>query len=214
MKVQKSHLRIALFILVAAVLYNVFLYLRPAARPALPQIPQAPLIATAPAPAADGQIDPLSIRAPHDVDLARVPGYSRDPFLFGDETREIVRAACSRAGRRPGACRPLDSLLARPAASPSWTARSSAWATRSASYRVAEIEQGAVVFAPARRRAPASAGARRGAGGTDPMTMAGRARRAPGRRAAVRRRPGCGSWCCCRSRWGRWCGRPASSRRA
>jgi len=146
MKVQKSHLRIALFILVAAVLFNAFLYLRPAARPALPQIPQTPLISAAPAPAADGQIDPLSIRAPHDVDLARVPGYSRDPFLFGDETREIVRAATAApdAGPEPAVRSILFSPTRRLAIV---DGRIVGVGDQVGLFRVAEIEQGAVVFA-------------------------------------------------------------------
>lgn len=102
MKVQKSHLRIALFVLGAAVLFNLFLYFRPAAVPAASRAPQAPLIAGPTSPGGAVQIDPLSIRPPRDVDMTRVPVFARDPFLFGDETRAIVKAVAPAAELGPG----------------------------------------------------------------------------------------------------------------
>ena len=144
MKVQKSHLRIALFVLGAAILFSVSNSLRPAARIPGRQAPEAPLIAM---PAVTGgPIDPRSIPAPLDVDMARVPEYARDPFLFGDQTRDIARAA----------------LPVAPAASPAPSVRSILFSsTRRLAvvdgkivgvgdqvgvYKVAEIELGAVVF--------------------------------------------------------------------
>lgn len=90
MKVQRSHLRIALFVLAAAVLYNVWVFVRPSARPAQPPTPQQPLLAGEVAPAPDGQqaIDPVTIPAPPPVEVATGPSAARDPFLFGDETRD------------------------------------------------------------------------------------------------------------------------------
>lgn len=97
MKVQRSHLRIALFILAAAVLYNVWSFMKPAARIAGPQPQQPALQADArPGPAVAQAIDPMTIPAPPAVDLSKAPSSVRDPFLFGDETRdERLQAALS-----------------------------------------------------------------------------------------------------------------------
>lgn len=90
MKVQRSHLRIALFVLAAAVLYNVWVFVRPAARPAQAGPPPQPLLAGEAPPATDAQqaIDPVSIPAPPPIEVAAGPSAARDPFLFGDETRD------------------------------------------------------------------------------------------------------------------------------
>jgi len=156
MKVRKSHLRIALFVLGAAILFNLYFYLRPAARPVAIQPFQQPMMGVAAGPAAGGQIDPLSIRAPQDVDLARAPGFSRDPFLFGDETREIVRVALAEpdAGPAPSVRSILFSSSRRLAVVDS---RIVGVGDQVGMYTVAEIEQGAVVFSLAngeRRRVP------------------------------------------------------------
>ena len=93
MKVQRNHLRIAVVVLIAAVAYNVWVFMRPATRnspaaarqqPLLPSETPAPAVATSPA------VDPLTIPAPPPVDLSGAPGSVRDPFLFGDETRDGV----------------------------------------------------------------------------------------------------------------------------
>jgi len=158
MKVQKSHLRIALFVLVAAVLFNLFLYFRPAAVPAASRAPQVPLIAgpTTPGAAVGAQIDPLSIRAPRDVDMARVPVFGRDPFLFGDETREIVRAVASvrDSGPDPQVRSILFSSTRRLAIV---DGKIVGVGDMVGMYRVVEIEHAAVVFAlpdGGRRRVP------------------------------------------------------------
>ncbi|MGE5199728.1 MAG: hypothetical protein ACM3H9_08810 [Rhodospirillaceae bacterium] len=93
MTVSRTHLTLALTALAAAALYNVWYFvLRPAApassRPLAEQPlagPAAPLRGDAAAP------DPLSIPAPPPVDLASAPAWRRDPFLFGDESRAVVR---------------------------------------------------------------------------------------------------------------------------
>ena len=144
MKVQKSHLRLALFILGAAVLFSLFNYLRPAPRTGERSAPQAPLIAAS--AGAGGQIDPLSIRAPVDVDMARVPSYTRDPFLFGDETRDIVRAALGGApdaGPAPSVRSILFSSTRRLAVV---DGKIVGVGDQVGVYKVAEIELGAVVF--------------------------------------------------------------------
>ena len=142
MKVQKSHLRIAVFVLAAAVIFNIAMYLRPSVRPAGQPRPQAPLIAST-APVA-GAVDPLTIRAPLDVDLARVPGFARDPFLFGNESREmrIVRAARA-IGSDPLVRSILVSSSRRLAIV---DGKIVSVGDQVGAYKVAEIEQRAVVF--------------------------------------------------------------------
>ncbi|MCX6552763.1 MAG: hypothetical protein NTY02_17470 [Acidobacteria bacterium] len=90
MKVQKSHLRIAVFILAVAVLYNLWYFFGPNARPAGPPMQPQPILPqqTAAGPAAT---DPASIPAPAAIDVSRGPTWTRDPFLFGNESRESVR---------------------------------------------------------------------------------------------------------------------------
>ena len=150
MKVQKRHLRIALFVLALAVLYNLYAFLRPAPRVSAPQQqqPQAPLIAGGPGAGAAGQIDPMAIRPPVDVDLARVPGYARDPFLFGNESREIVARVIGAPQEGPGPM--VRSILF------SATRRLAivdgkivGVGDSVGGYKVVEIEQGAVVFTSA-----------------------------------------------------------------
>jgi len=144
MKVQKSHLRIALFILGAAVLFSLLNYLRPVPRTGGRQAPEAPLIAT-PA-AAGGHIDPLSIRAPHAVDMARVPEYARDPFLFGDETRDIVKVALAGAPDARPAPLVRSILFSSTRRLAVVDGRIVGVGDQVGVYKVAEIEQGAVVF--------------------------------------------------------------------
>jgi hypothetical protein len=146
MKVQKHHLRIALrialFVLVVAVLYNLSAYLRPAPRVLAPQPFQAPLIAAS--SGATGQIDPLSIRAPQDVDMARLPGFTRDPFLYGNESRQLVAsAAVTVAGPDPMVRSILFTTTRRLAIVDGKIVGVGDQVGR---YKVVEIEQGAVVF--------------------------------------------------------------------
>lgn len=91
MKVQRSHLRIALVVLVLAVAYNVWVFVRPAPRTAALTNRQQPLLGSeAPAPGTGGAqaVDPLSIPAPPAIDVSTAPASGRDPFLFGDERRD------------------------------------------------------------------------------------------------------------------------------
>lgn len=94
MKVKKSHLQIALLLLVVAVAWSVAGYFRSSARPpAGPARASEPLLGDvrpgAPGPDRVG-IDPLSIPAPPAVDMARAPSWGRDPFLFGSESRDVT----------------------------------------------------------------------------------------------------------------------------
>lgn len=89
MKIQKKHLRIVLIVLAAAVVYNVYVYLKPTGSPAATP---RPLLADVqpPAPSEAGpSIDPSSIPEPPRVDLKTEPKWDRDPFLFGGETRDV-----------------------------------------------------------------------------------------------------------------------------
>lgn len=89
MNVQRSHLRAAIVVLTAAVLYNVWSFMKPAARITGPQRQQPALeIDARPALAGTQAIDPMAIPAPPAIDVSRVPTTARDPFLFADETRD------------------------------------------------------------------------------------------------------------------------------
>jgi len=93
MTIRRSHLTLALAALAAAVLYNVWYFLlRPAFPAASRPAEERPLVGpTGPADSVGGARDPLAIPAPPAVDLASVPSWRRDPFLFGDETRAVAR---------------------------------------------------------------------------------------------------------------------------
>jgi len=104
MKVQKSHLRLALFALGAAVLYNLwFFVLRPGPRVTGRTTPEQPLLwAGALTPGAPAHLDPATIPAPPDVDMSAPPAFGRDPFLFGDESRNITPVVVrQRSGPEP-----------------------------------------------------------------------------------------------------------------
>jgi hypothetical protein len=92
MKVQKSHLRLALFALGAAVLYNLwFFVLRPGPQAAARGTTDQPLLERAALlPGASVSLDPAAIPAPPDIDMSTVPVLGRDPFLFGNESRHVA----------------------------------------------------------------------------------------------------------------------------
>jgi hypothetical protein len=116
MTIRKSHLQIALAVLVLSVAYNFWVYLRPArpvqAGAADPSALEAQIsratIGSMDTPAAALQNRPGmgavssdlpaigSIAPPPAIDLATPPSWKRDPFLFGNETRrEAVPAAAA-----------------------------------------------------------------------------------------------------------------------
>lgn len=93
MKVQKSHLRLALFALGAAVLYNVWFFaLRPGPRPAVRAAADQPPFGVPGFTAGATALDPAAIPAPPGIDMLASPSWRRDPFLFGDETRRVTAA--------------------------------------------------------------------------------------------------------------------------
>jgi hypothetical protein len=93
MTVRRTHLVLALVALGAAVLYNVWYFaLRPASPAAARPAGEPPLFAAAGAARPSGAaVDPLSIPAPPALDTDSAPSWRRDPFLFGDETRDAAR---------------------------------------------------------------------------------------------------------------------------
>lgn len=98
MKVQRRHLWMALAVLVAAVAYNLWSAFGPTGRRPATVVRQQPLLPSEPAPEIGPQgraIDPLSVPAPPAVDLSAEPLMRRDPFLFGDERRDLLRQAAS-----------------------------------------------------------------------------------------------------------------------
>ena len=102
MKVQKQHLRIAVYVLIVAVVIALWSAFKPGVRAPTAGTPrdQAMLAPEqAPAGRAGGQVDPQSIPAPPDIDMLRIPGWSRDPFLFGNESRDIRRAVLEQQPR-------------------------------------------------------------------------------------------------------------------
>ncbi|MEW5983921.1 MAG: hypothetical protein AB1806_16330 [Acidobacteriota bacterium] len=97
MRVQKSHLRIALFLLGAAVLWAVASYFKPSAPVAAPARTSEPLLASAERGPERDAVDPASIPAPPPVDLTSAPAWRRDPFLFGNESRDVTKPEPVRA---------------------------------------------------------------------------------------------------------------------
>jgi hypothetical protein len=147
MTIRRAHLTLALSALAAAVLYNVWYFvLRPAAPAASRPAAEQPLAGPA-GPAQDGTLarDPLSIPAPPDIDLASPPSWRRDPFLFGDETRAVARAAGpALAPALPTVRTILYSATRRLAIV---DGRIVGVGDTVGGYSVADIEKGAVVFA-------------------------------------------------------------------
>lgn len=93
MKVQKKHLNIALLLLAVAVLWALASYFKPSAPPAPPRQTERPLLDEGQRPRGDSEaIDPALIPPPPDVDMAQAPVWRRDPFLFGNESRDVLRA--------------------------------------------------------------------------------------------------------------------------
>ena len=90
MKVRKQHLQIALFVLAAAVVWNLWSYFKPSAVPQRPATTE-PLLGAGTLPAAQAAaLDPASIPAPPDVDVVQGPSWIHDPFLFGNESRSMA----------------------------------------------------------------------------------------------------------------------------
>jgi len=120
MTVRPVHLRLALVALAAAALYNVWHFaLRDRAVPATPAVTQAqvareaaeaalivtPSVGPAASASASAAPDPLTIPAPPRIDLSAPLPLARDPFLFGDESRQVEASVAA-----PIAAAPLPSV--------------------------------------------------------------------------------------------------------
>jgi hypothetical protein len=92
MTITPRHLTLALAALAVAVLYNIWYFaLKPAAPAGVRPTIEEPAVGSSPVPGPGAVRDPLSIPAPPAVDLAAAPSWRRDPFLFGDQTRDLAR---------------------------------------------------------------------------------------------------------------------------
>jgi hypothetical protein len=145
MTINRTHLTLALAALAAAVLYNIWYFvIRPAAPASFRPAAEQPLVGQGPGGGGDAARDPLSIPAPPAVDLVPAPSWRRDPFLFGDESRVLARAAAqAHALVRPTVRTILYSANRRLAIVDGQIVGVGATV---GDYRVADIEKGAVVF--------------------------------------------------------------------
>jgi hypothetical protein len=146
MKVQKRHLRLALFALGAAVLYNAwFFVLRPGPRAGARVTPEQPLLEGATlVPGATAQSDPATIPAPPDIDMSTRPILGRDPFLFGNESRSIALAAVRQLPESDPTVRSILFSSARRLAIVD--GQIVGVGDKAGAYTVSDIEEGAVVF--------------------------------------------------------------------
>jgi hypothetical protein len=101
MKVQKQHLYLAGAALVLAVGWSIYSFSRPAVRPAQPPIPdQQESMRISPGRGGGAQpaasvvqtVDPMTIPAPPSVGRTNLSLATRDPFLFGNESRDVREA--------------------------------------------------------------------------------------------------------------------------
>jgi hypothetical protein len=149
MTVRRTHLTLALAALAAAVLYNAWYFLLKPDAPAMSRpAAEQPLIGAAgPAQAGTAARDPLTIPAPPPVDLVSAPSWRRDPFLFGNETRDVARQVVQvPAPGRPTVRTILHSATRRLAIV---NGRIVGVGDAVGDYTVADIEKDAVVFTAA-----------------------------------------------------------------
>lgn len=83
MKLDKRHLIVSLALLIGSIIYNVWVFTRPAAgRPGVTAGVAVDAAASAPASGTAGSapVDPAQVKPPADVALDRLPAWPRDPF--------------------------------------------------------------------------------------------------------------------------------------
>lgn len=83
MKFDRRHLVGSVTLLLASVLYNVWVFWTPARKPAQTITAPAPAAANAATSGGPATIDPLKIPPPPRVDLIVAPEWTRDPFRGG-----------------------------------------------------------------------------------------------------------------------------------
>ena len=147
MIVRRTHLTLALAALAAAVIYNVWYFVvRPSAPVASRPAAEQPLLAAAGPPRAGAvPLDPLTIPAPPPIDAAAAPSWRRDPFLFGDETRDVARPVAQAQAPVPPTVRTILYSASRRLAIVD--GRIVGVGDAVGDYTVAAIEKDAVVFA-------------------------------------------------------------------
>jgi len=148
MTVRRSHLILALSALAAAVLYNLwFFVLRPGPSPeARPPQPEQPLLDLSGGwPASTSFGDPSTIPPPPAVDMSGQPSWRRDPFVFGNETRDALRPS----SRQTRAAEPVVSSILYSASRRLAIVDGRIVGVGDAvgNYRIVEIERDAVVLA-------------------------------------------------------------------
>jgi hypothetical protein len=98
-KLDKRHLIAALTLLVGSIIYNVWVFTRPA-RGTAPSGTPVVTFAEAPAPpggapAASGPLDPAQVKPLPDVELDRLPGWPRNPFANLQPQEPVVVEAAA-----------------------------------------------------------------------------------------------------------------------
>jgi len=168
MKIKKLHLQLAIGFVVLAALFSVWNASRssrtgPGGQPPNPQ----PLIVGAPGQPARSSVqvvDPASIPPPPAIDTAPSSSVTRDPFLFGSESRDVIEAAMAmQAGADPVVRMILFSASRRLALVDN---KMVGIGDQIGSFRVVDIERNAVVFQAAtgeRRRVSTQAAVQQGA---------------------------------------------------
>lgn len=145
MTVRRSHLVLALAALTAAVLYNLwFFVLKPGPQTEARPVPEQPLIAASGIVPAFALRDPSTIPPPPAIDTAASPSWRRDPFLFGDESRAVIRPAVRPSAASVPVVRSILYSASRRLAIVD--GRIVGVGDMAGEYTVVEIEQGAVVF--------------------------------------------------------------------
>lgn len=80
MKLDRRHMIGSLVILVASIVWNIWVFTQPAARPAGASRPVQPALGDNPPVAGAGPVDPTTIPAPPPVELTQEPVWTRNPF--------------------------------------------------------------------------------------------------------------------------------------
>ena len=97
MKVKKQHLRIAIGVLILGAAWSAWIMLGPSLRSTAQAINnERPMLQVEPQRGAQStveHIDPASIPAPPPIELTKEPAGTRDPFLFGNESRDVHEAS-------------------------------------------------------------------------------------------------------------------------
>lgn len=100
MKLDNRHLRVSLALLVGSILYNVWVYTRPAKSTSPRPLLAVAMVPDAAQPPPVAPVDPSTIVAPPALDLRTAPSWARDPFA------SLRQAAAERPGAATAATNP------------------------------------------------------------------------------------------------------------